>query len=149
VDGHRVGYLGGADDRRHIEVAQCRGRGPYADGLIREQYVLEVVVNRGVHGDGLDVQFTAGAQYAQRNLAAVRNDDFVQHAIGSRYSITNSGWPNSTGSPFFAMIAVTRPDRSHSIWFIIFIASMMQRTWPSLTSSPSETKGLAVGEDAA
>jgi hypothetical protein len=33
-----------------------------------------------VHGDGLDVEFTAGAQYAQRYLAAIRNDDFVQHA---------------------------------------------------------------------
>ncbi len=44
------------------------------------------------------------------------------------------------------MIAVTLPALSLSIWFIIFIASMMQRTWPSLTSLPISTNGFAPGE---
>ena len=57
----------------------------------------------------------------------------------------NNGWPNSTGSPFFTRIAVTRPALSDSIWFIIFMASMMQSVSPTFTSLPISTKGFAPG----
>ena len=46
------------------------------------------------------------------------------------------------------MIEVTRPALSDSIWFIIFIASMMQSTWPTFTSSPISTNAFAPGEGA-
>ena len=108
--------------------------------LVREQHVLEAVVGRGVHGDRLDAEFAAGAQDAQSDFAAIGDDDLVEHGgRQARYSMTNSGWPNSTGSPFCTMIAVTLPALSLSIWFIIFIASMMQSTWPTFTSSPIST----------
>src|SRR5688572_801050 len=106
--------------------------------------MLEVVVGRGMHGHRLDAELAAGAQDPERDLAPIGDYDFVEHGLRG-YSMTNSGWPNSTGSPFVAMIAVTLPDLSLSIWFIIFIASMMQRTWPSLTSLPISTKGFAPG----
>src|SRR5665213_2559549 len=96
-----------------------------------------------MHCHGLDAEFTAGSQYAKGDLAAVRDDYFFDHLI---YSMMNSGWPNSTGSPFFASIAVIRPSLSDSIWFIIFIASMMHRIWPTLISLPISTKGFAPGE---
>ena len=60
-----------------------------------------------MHGDGLDAQLAAGAQDAQRDLAAVGDEDLLEH--GAAYSMTNSGWPNSTGSPFLARIAVIAP----------------------------------------
>ena len=44
------------------------------------------------------------------------------------------------------MIEVTRPALSASIWFIIFMASMMHRTWPTLISSPISTKASRPGE---
>ena len=129
VDGHRVGDLGGTDDGRHVQVAQRRGRRPYAHRLVGQQHVLEVVVGRGVHGDSLDVEFATGPQDAQGNFAAIGDNDFVEHGCSApAYSTTNSGWPNSTGSPFLTMMAVTRPPRSASIWFIIFMASMMHST---------------------
>jgi len=45
-----------------------------------------------------------------------------------------------------AMTEAMRPARSASIWFIIFMASMMHRTWPTVISSPISTKGFAPGE---
>ena len=65
VDGHRVGHLRRADDGGDLQVAVPRGRRAYADGLVGEEDVLEVVVRGGVHGDGLDAEFAAGAQDAQ------------------------------------------------------------------------------------
>jgi len=44
------------------------------------------------------------------------------------------------------MTEVMRPALSASIWFIIFIASMMHSTWPALISSPISTKAFAPGE---
>ncbi len=103
---------------------------------------LRLLVGGGVHGDGLDAELAAGAQDAKRDLAAVGDDDLVEHGLTRS---TNSGWPNSTGSPFLASTATTRPARSLSIWFIIFIASMMQSTWPTRTSWPTSTKDFAPG----
>ena len=79
VDGDRVGDLGRADDRGHVEVAVARRRRADADGLVGEQHVLQVAVGRRVHGDGLDAEFAAGAEDAQRDLAAIGDDDLVEH----------------------------------------------------------------------
>ncbi len=79
MDAHRVGDLGGADDRRHVEVTLLRLRRPDAHRLVGQQHMLEVVVGRGVHGDGLDTQFAAGAQDAERDLASIGDYDFVEH----------------------------------------------------------------------
>ena len=106
-------------------------RRPDADGLIRQKDVLGVEIGGRMHGHGLDAELAARPKDAKRNLAAVGDDDFLDHR---GYSMMNSGWPNSTGSPFLARIAVTRPALSDSIWFIIFMASMMQRIWPTLIS---------------
>src|ERR1700753_1611248 len=100
-----------------------------------------------MHGNRLDTQLTAGAQNLQRDPAAGGNNDLLQHGQGA-YSTTNSGWPNSTGSPLRAMMEVTLPALSASIWFIIFIASMMHRTCPILISSPISMNGFAPGDGA-
>ena len=145
MDGHGVGDLGGADDRGHVEITARRGRWPDAHGLVREQHVLQAVIGGGVHRDRLDTELAAGAQDAQSDLAAVGDDDLLEHDRRA-YSTTKRGWPNSTGSPLRAMMDVMRPARSASIWFIIFMASMMQSTCPTFTSSPISTKALAPGE---
>ena len=59
--------------------------------------------------------------------------------------MTNRTWPNSTGSPLVTWIAAMRPATSASIWFIIFIASIMHSVSPTLTSSPTLTNGSASG----
>src|SRR5262245_17914497 len=63
-------------------------------------------------------------------------------------SSRKSGCPYSTGWPFSTRTFTMRPAALDSISFISFIASMMQRIWPSFTTSPSRTKGSAVGAEA-
>ncbi len=65
-----------------------------------------------MHGDGLDAELAAGPQNTEGDLAAVGDDDFFEHC---GYSMMNSGWPNSTASPFLASMAETRPALSDSI----------------------------------
>ena len=76
----------GADDRRHVEIGLRRCRTAYADGLVGEQHMFQIVIDRGMYGDGLDAHFPAGAQDSQGNLAAVGNDDFFEHCVKSDYS---------------------------------------------------------------
>src|SRR5882672_5177572 len=109
---HRIGDLGGADDGGHVQIGQGGLRRPDADGLVREQHVFRIEVGGRVYGHGLDAEFAAGAQDTESDLASISDDDFFDHR---GYSMMNSGWPNSTGSPFLARIAVTRPALSDSI----------------------------------
>src|SRR5690606_26104514 len=80
VDGHGVGDLGRADDRGDVEVALGGGRGTDAHGLVGEQHVLLLAVLLGEDRDGADPELAAGAQDAQRDLAAVGDYDLFQHA---------------------------------------------------------------------
>jgi len=41
--------------------------------------VLQVAVRAGIHRDGANAELLARAQNAQRDLAAVGNDDFFKH----------------------------------------------------------------------
>ncbi len=83
VYAHCIRYFGGADDRRHVQVTFHRGRGTDTHGLVGQQNVLEIIVRTRVHGDGLDIEFPAGAQDTQRNFAAVGDDDFIEHTIAA------------------------------------------------------------------
>ena len=76
-----AGDLGGADDRRHVQVAVGAARRADADVLVGEPDVQRVLVGLGVDGDGLDAELAAGADDAQRDLAAVGDQDFLEHAV--------------------------------------------------------------------
>lgn len=43
--------------------------------------MLEIAVCFGMHRDGLDVEFPAGAQDAQGNFATVGDEDFTDHVV--------------------------------------------------------------------
>src|ERR1700689_4752823 len=79
VDRHRVRDFRRTDDCRHVQIGERRLRRPNADRLICQQDVFGVEIRGGVNGHRLDAQFAAGAQYAQGDLAAVRDDDFFDH----------------------------------------------------------------------
>src|SRR5437868_73986 len=70
-----------ADNRGNIQVAFAGFRRSDADGFIGEANVQRVAVGVTVDGDGLDAQLFAGADDPQGNLAAVRNEDFLEHPI--------------------------------------------------------------------
>ena len=76
VDRLGVGDLRRRDDARDVEIAVDRRPGADADRLVGEADVLQIAVDRGMHGHGLDAERGAGAQDAQRDFAAVGDDDF-------------------------------------------------------------------------
>src|SRR5690606_21511059 len=149
VDGDGVRDLGRRDDRRHVQVALLRARRADTHGLVREQDVLQRRVGRRVHGHRLDAELAAGAQNAQRDLAAIGDQNLVEHACPDQVSMMNNAWPNSTGVPFSTRTLTILPATSASIWFIIFMASMTQSVSPGLTWLPISTNGLAPGAGAA
>ena len=140
-----AGDLGGADDGRHVQVAVEAARRADADVLVGEPHVQRVLVGLGVHGDGLDAELAARADDPQGNLAAIRDQDLVEHQLGS---LTFTRKQPLAELDRLAVLDVDRRDlaiASLSISFISFIASMMQSTWPFFTSSPTSTKGGAPG----
>src|SRR5690606_18111286 len=143
VDGFGIGDFGGRDDGRHVQVAFARGRRPDAHGFVGQAHVLGVAIGLGVHHHRLDAELAAGALDAQRDLAAIGDQDFFEHI--SNQPMTNSGWPYSTGSPFSTRISLMTPALSASISLSSFMASMMHSGSPSLTDWPTSTKGAAPG----
>ena len=71
VDAVGIGDFRNADDGRNVQVALGRGRGTYANRLVRQAHVLEFPVSLGVNGPSLSAQFPTGPQYSQGNFASV------------------------------------------------------------------------------
>ena len=84
MDGVGAGDLAGGEQARDVQVALGRGRRADADTLVGEPHVHGVGIGRRVHGDGGDAELLAGALDAQRDLAPVGNEDFVEHAFLER-----------------------------------------------------------------
>ena len=78
VDRVGAGDLGGGDDRRDVEVALRRAARADAHRLVGEAHVERARVGLGVHGDGADAELAARADDAQRDLAAVRDEDLLE-----------------------------------------------------------------------
>ena len=79
VDGLDVGDLGRRDDRGDVQVAVCGGCWADADRLISEAQVQAVFVGLAVNRDRLDAQVLAGAQDPERDLAAIGDQDALEH----------------------------------------------------------------------
>ena len=75
-----AGDLGGRDEARNVEVGLARRRRPDADVVVGEAHVQRFAVGLGVDGDRLHAELAARADDAQRDLAAVRDEDFLEHA---------------------------------------------------------------------
>jgi len=78
----RIGYLGRRDDRGNVEVAQRRRRRADTDRLVGERHIFCVAVGFRVNDDGLDAHLATGALDAQRDLAAVCDQDLVEQLVG-------------------------------------------------------------------
>ena len=75
----RTRDLGRADDGGDVEVRLDAARPADAHGLIGETHVKAVPVGLGVHRHGLDPELAARPYDAQRDLAAVGDQDLVEH----------------------------------------------------------------------
>ena len=78
---HRVGAgdLAGGEQRGNVEVAVARGGRADAHAFVGEPHVHGILVGGRMHGDRRNAQLLAGAQDAQRDLAAVCDQDLVEH----------------------------------------------------------------------
>ena len=79
MHGVGAGDLAGGEQRRDVEVAVARGRRADADALVGEPHMHGVGVGGRMHRDRRDAELLAGAQHAQRDLAAVGDQDLVEH----------------------------------------------------------------------
>ena len=82
---HRVGAgdLAGGEQGGDVEIAVARRRRADADALVGELDVHRLLVGGRIDRDRRDAELLGRAQHAQRDLAAVGDQDFVEHAGGS------------------------------------------------------------------
>ena len=109
VDGVTAGDDGGRQDGRRREVAPLGLRRADADGLVGQLHGPRVAVGLAVGHDGPDAHAPARAQDAQGDLAAVRDEDPLEHQPASAGTVATassrpasrrtSSWPYSTASP--------------------------------------------------
>ena len=83
---HAVGTAAGDDveDRRGVEVALGRRLAAEGVGLVGEPHVQGVAIELGVHGHRADAELASGAHDAHGDLAAVGDEDLLQHACQCR-----------------------------------------------------------------
>ena len=84
MDGVGAGDFGGAQHRGDAEIAVGAARGADAHVLVGKADVQGVLVGLRVHRDRLDPQLAAGADDAQGDFAAIRDQDFLEH-LGRLY----------------------------------------------------------------
>ncbi len=83
MDRVHVGNLGRTDYCRNIEVALVQPRRPDANRFVGKAHMQRIAVGLAVDGHRLDAQFLAGADHAQGNLTAVRNQDLLEHEFNA------------------------------------------------------------------
>ncbi len=79
MDRLAAGGLGRGDERRDAEIALGGGRRADADRAVGEPHVERVLVRRRVDGDGLDAELVQRSDHADGDLAAVGDEDSVEH----------------------------------------------------------------------
>src|SRR5574343_1494530 len=79
VDGLGVGYFGGGNQRRHIQVALGRGCRADAHRFVGQLHVVGFAVGFGMHYHGLDAHLAAGTLDTQGNFTTVGDQDLFKH----------------------------------------------------------------------
>ena len=85
---HRIGAgdLGGRNDRGNVQVARGGLRRADAHLLVGIGDVQAVAVRGRIHGHRGNAELAAGADHAQRDFSAIRDQDFLEHAGPVRLS---------------------------------------------------------------
>ncbi len=87
MDGLAVGDGRRRDDRRNVEVAGPRVVGADADRLVGEPDRKGLGIGRGMGDHGADPQLAARADDPHRDLAAIRDENLVEHGLSLQGSI--------------------------------------------------------------
>ena len=86
MDRLRAGFQRGVDDRLAAQVALGRWRRSDVKRLIRCPHVRRSRVCIAIHSDGGDAELVTGANHAERDLAAIGDENFGKHQLVSRMS---------------------------------------------------------------
>ena len=132
--------------RRHIEIAVARPRRTNADRLIRKPHMQRIAIRLAIDSNRLDAQLFAGTNDAQRNFAAIGNENFTQHGQFKRSESQRGVGRTRRAGRWSPGASQSRREASASISFISFIASTMHTTWPFSMRSPLATKAEEPGE---
>ncbi len=81
VDGRGAGAARGGDDGRGIEIGAGALGGADGVGGVGQAHVQRVAVGRGIDRDGADAEAPAGADDADRDFAAVGDQDGFEHGV--------------------------------------------------------------------
>ena len=79
MHGVGAGDLAGRQDGGNVEVAVLRRGRADADALVGKAHMHGVGVGGGMHGHRRNAELLAGAQHPQRDLAAIGDQDFIEH----------------------------------------------------------------------
>ena len=109
MDRIRAGLASSGDDRLDVQVAISRVGWTDADVLVRAADMERVAVGVGVDGDTVQAELSARPDDAQRDLAAVSDQDPAHRVQPLR---TRSSWPTSTRSSFSTRNRSTVPASS-------------------------------------
>jgi hypothetical protein len=69
----------GGEDGLGVQVALRRGLSAERVGLVRQPDVQRVPIELGIHGDRSDADLATGANDADGDLAAVGDQDLLEH----------------------------------------------------------------------
>ncbi len=75
----RAGDLGRSDQSRDVEIGLACRRRSDADVVVGEAHVQRLAISFGVDGNRLNAQLAARTNHTQRDLAAVRDENLVEH----------------------------------------------------------------------
>ena len=89
-----VADFGRADDAVDLQIAVGARRRADADRFVGELHVERIHVRLGINRQRLDAEFLAGADDAERDFAAIGDQDFVEHARDAGASFPS--WPRRT-----------------------------------------------------
>ena len=138
-----AGDLAGREQGGDVEIALARRRRADADALVGEPHMHGIGIGGRMDRDGGDAELLGGAQHAQRDLAAVGDQDLVEHASRSL--------DHDQGLAVFDRLAVLDQDRGdHAGARRDDLVEGLHRLdeqdlSPALTVLPISTKALASG----
>jgi hypothetical protein len=104
MDGVGARHFRGGDDAIGLQIAIPRRRTADADGPIGQGEVTRSPVFLRKNADRLDIQFPAGAEDAERDLAAVGDQHAAEHPRGGF-----DGTPNHSSRAVTRARAADRP----------------------------------------